>query len=487
MVFVTESENQSNYHKVSMISILLFAFVILFSANSVFAQSTEIYISVDSIDTEPLKADFTLGEIPTIDITGNISVSTDSAAVTVYFGIYAPDGWTTSITPEEVTVTFPDDEFTFEGTITPSSQSSQEDYTVYVWASVEEKNPSDHDIISSTANVFSERTIIEVIQNRVSMLSEIISDPILPSSTVVNTFTVTNLCTVSDVFYIDLVDDEKWKNLGWIITQSENDLLLEPGESREFTVTKEVPEDADVGDYEFEVVVSSEGHAMSKQTQTLTTKVRVPNVAEPFNIMPFMFIAFVGIGISLGAFFAATEVGYLALLSIFLPLYVRLKKKDVLSHFTRGQIFGYIQANPGAHYNAIIQYLDLHNGVGAYHLNVLEREGYIKSVRDGIYKRFYPRNMRIPEKRLHLSRIQRDVLGEVQKHPGISQKQIAKLLDESKQVINYNVKILENATLIRVERYGRETACYAGNVRYVAEEDVYEIVEDKSSSPVMNM
>ena len=120
-------------------------------------------------------------------------------------------------------------------------------------------------------------------------------------------------------------------------------------------------------------------------------------------------VGFVGCGIGIAAFLGATEVGYFSLISLFLPLYVRLKKKDVLSHFTRGQIFGYIQANPGTHYNAIIQDLRLHNGVGAYHLSVLEREGFIRSLRDGIYKRFYPSTMRIPEKRLHLSRIQRDI------------------------------------------------------------------------------
>jgi DNA-binding MarR family transcriptional regulator len=483
MVFATENENHSRYSKVTFFAFVLFLLFILSSFDFASAE-TNIYITINE---EDLVSDLTLGGIPTIEVSGNIEITTTSAAFNVYFGIYAPEGWTTSITPEEVAVTYPGGEIEFQGEITPDAQSSQEDHTIYIWASIEDKNPSEIDIVSSTSTVFSDWTKIEVIRNRVSMISEISEDAVLPSSTISSTFNVTNLCTVPDVFYIHLVDDEKWKNKGWIITQSEEELSLEPGETKTFTVSQTIPEDAEVGDYEFEVEVYSGGHASSKQTQVLSTRVRVPTIQEPFDILPFMFIAFVGIGISLGAFFAATEIGYLALLSLFLPLYVRLKKKDVLSHFTRGQIFGYIQANPGAHYNAIMQYLDLHNGVGAYHLKVLEREGYIKSVRDGIYKRFYPRNMRIPEKRLHLSRIQRDVLGEVQKHPGISQKQIAKLLDESKQVINYNVKILENASLIRVERYGRETACYAGNVRYNADEDVYEITDDATSAHVMNM
>ncbi len=235
-------------------------------------------------------------------------------------------------------------------------------------------------------------------------------------------------------------------------------------------------------------MVSSQGHAASKSTQTLTTKVRLPKTSTPFLTLGLiLMVAFVGTGIGLAVLFGATEYGYLAFLSLFLPLYVRLKKKDVLSHFTRGQIFGYIQANPGAHYNAIIQDLGLQNGVGAYHLKVLEREGFIKSMRDGIYKRFYPSDMKIPEKRVHLSRVQKDILKEIQKHPGVTQKQISKLLDESKQVVNYNVKVLETADLIRVERVGRGTACFAGNVRYIPDEDIYELAEEKSAAPMMQI
>ena len=94
--------------------------------------------------------------------------------------------------------------------------------------------------------------------------------------------------------------------------------------------------------------------------------------------------------------------------------------------------------------------------------------------------------MRIPEKRLHLSRIQRDILSEIQKHPSITQKEISKLLDESKQVVNYNVKVLESAGLIRMERVGRESSCFAGNIRYIPEEDIYEIVDDRGATQVTN-
>ena len=104
-----------------------------------------------------------------------------------------------------------------------------------------------------------------------------------------------------------------------------------------------------------------------------------------------------------------------------------------------------------------------------------------------MYKRFYPKDMKIPEKKLHLSHIQKSLLHELHRHPGISQKNLAKLLDESKQVINYHIKILEEVGLIRCERGSRTTALYPANVRYVEREDTYEATDDKVYSTVVRI
>jgi predicted transcriptional regulator len=453
------------------------------------AQGTTITVELDKIEQT---ADFTVDSQISLKINGNLSINHESAIpATIWLGIHAPDGWETSITPDEVTVAIGTTVVSFEGEVKPSGNSLQKSYDVFVWASVDDDKPAIDKIVNGDndpePSVFSVKSLIEVIKNRIKLATDSIEHRVLPDSVITQTYSVSNIGTVSDIFYITLLGDEKLVSEGWLISQSEINLSMAPGEEKTFTVEQIIPEDTQVGDYEIQVLVSSSSHAASESSHSLATKVRVPQIAEPFNFLPFLFIAFIGTGLSLAAFFGATEIGYLALMSLFLPLYVRLKKKDVLSHFTRGQIFGYIQANPGAHYNAIIQYLGLQNGVGAYHLKVLEREGYIKSFRDGIYKRFYPKSMRIPEKRLHLSRIQRDILDKIQKHPGITQKQIAKLLEESKQVINYNVKVLENAGLIRMERIGRESACFAGNVMYVPEEDVYKLADDPQTAQMMNI
>jgi predicted transcriptional regulator len=480
------AQNQGNRKKsiIVIIALVLLGFLGVFSLSSVTAQGTEITVLLDQAEYQV--ADFTVEEDITISLSGSVTVEVDSPQVTVFFGIHAPAGWTTYLSLEEETAYFGENIFDFEGWVIPQD-SVQKEHEVSVWASAESREFLQIDFESPASD--RENILLNVITNRVKLLFDNPIHKVLPGSEFANTFTITNVATVADTFTIILDYPESLQVEGWDISLSANSFDLEPGETKIFFVNQKVPEDAPEGDYTVDVVVTSDGHARSFQSQSIVTKVRTPETPSPFRIdwMILFMVGFVGVGIGLAAFLGATEVGYLSLISLFLPLYVRLKKKDVLSHFTRGQIFGYIQANPGTHYNAIIQDLRLHNGVGAYHLQVLEREGFIRSLRDGIYKRFYPSTMRIPEKRVHLSRIQKDVFEVIQKHPGITQKQISKLLDESKQVVNYHVKILEGAGLIRLERAGRETACYAGKVSYVPEEDVYQLADEQGATQVMRM
>jgi predicted transcriptional regulator len=166
-------------------------------------------------------------------------------------------------------------------------------------------------------------------------------------------------------------------------------------------------------------------------------------------------------GACLMVFIGGTEIGLLAFLQfILVPLFVRLRKDHVLDHFTRGQIFGFIKANPGTHYIAIQEHMELQNGVLAYHLAVLEREEYIVSERDGIYKRFYPRHMKIPRKERQLSRVQLDIISALRAQPGTSQNGLARMLGESKQVIGYHIRVLEKAGIVRVEREAQGTRCF---------------------------
>lgn len=152
----------------------------------------------------------------------------------------------------------------------------------------------------------------------------------------------------------------------------------------------------------------------------------------------------------------STEPGRFRIFLFLTVLYSKLRKTKILDHYIRGRIQGYITANPGSHYNMIKADLQINNGNLAYHLQVLERQGYIRSVRDGIYKRFYPDTMSVPRP----PSLQERILVLLRTHPGLTQKEIAIKLDEKPSTINDYVRRMVAASLLRVERAGVKNHCY---------------------------
>jgi predicted transcriptional regulator len=155
-----------------------------------------------------------------------------------------------------------------------------------------------------------------------------------------------------------------------------------------------------------------------------------------------------------------TETGRYRLLGFFIPLYTKLKKEEILDHFTRGKIYGYIVANPGDHYNSIKKALELSDGSFSHHIHILEKEGIIKSARDGTYRRFYPPGMRIPDNGGSLKKSQLLIMEKIRESPGISQKDIASLLGVSSPTVNYHLKELLHLGIIMGERAGMRMRYY---------------------------
>ena len=64
-------------------------------------------------------------------------------------------------------------------------------------------------------------------------------------------------------------------------------------------------------------------------------------------------------------------------------------KEDVLEQGTRNAIYELIMNNEGLHFRKICRILDKKMGVVQYHVSVLEKNGLIRSLRDGRYKCFF--------------------------------------------------------------------------------------------------
>ncbi len=218
------------------------------------------------------------------------------------------------------------------------------------------------------------------------------------------------------------------------------------------------PGAADVGTHTARLRVADAYGATAEQTFDVLVLAPLPPPA------PAAWFVVVGAGIAmalLGLGSTLSENLKWALLMVFIPLYSKIKREQVLDHFVRGQIYGYVLANPGEHYNAIKVALNLTNGSLAHHLKTLEREQFVKSKRFGLYRRFYPMHMRIPEDGFFApNEIQKTIVDLIRAQPGITQKDIAQRLGLTPPTVNYHVGILAEHKQIRVERAGRKTHCY---------------------------
>ncbi len=145
-------------------------------------------------------------------------------------------------------------------------------------------------------------------------------------------------------------------------------------------------------------------------------------------------------------------------------LYSKIRRDRLLDHAVRRRIYEYVQENPGQHYRAIMTGLELPSGMLSYHINRLEKGEYLRSRQDGMYRRFFPADRRT-EMRFFLSDIQESILGVIRANQGISQSGIADRINVTRKVVNYHMRILNQAGLVYMEPRGRETACYAPECR----------------------
>jgi predicted transcriptional regulator len=154
------------------------------------------------------------------------------------------------------------------------------------------------------------------------------------------------------------------------------------------------------------------------------------------------------------------EAVLVAMLTLLMPLYARIKAEKMLDHFVRGRIFGLIQAQPGLSYSDLRRLTGVGNGTLGYHLWCLEKTEYVFSRREGKLKAYYPKGFNAPDRGRVLSDPQQRIMEVVKASPGISQSDIARALGTTRQHVNFNVKHMERLGVMRVLREGGEALCH---------------------------
>lgn len=151
--------------------------------------------------------------------------------------------------------------------------------------------------------------------------------------------------------------------------------------------------------------------------------------------------------------------------SLLMVLYSRIRQDQVLDNYTRGQVHGFIMANPGEHYSGIRDGLGLNNGCLAYHLKRLENERLVRSSWDGTHRRYWPANMSLPEQpRDGLTEVQRMFVGAMLSRPGISQRELGRLLGLCPATVNFHLERLTAKGVVRRERAGMRYRCFVNSV-----------------------
>ena len=154
-----------------------------------------------------------------------------------------------------------------------------------------------------------------------------------------------------------------------------------------------------------------------------------------------------------------------AFVVLLLPLLSRLASEDVLEHKVRYAIQGIIIEKPGIHYSAIIKELGLANGVAAYHLEVLEREHFIRSVNDGRYKRFLSVDTKVPpDFRISPDEVKQRLLELIRRIPGIAQKEIIEELGIERDTVGYHLREMVKSEQLIASKDGKFTTYHVHGI-----------------------
>jgi len=221
------------------------------------------------------------------------------------------------------------------------------------------------------------------------------------------------------------------------------------------------PKNASTGLYRLYASCLAETGGLSAES---SIEVQAPGGNVASHMPAIVPIAATAIAIGLfaaGLAIGGTEIGMFGLFALFAPLFTRLNKDKALDNRIRYQILGYLTENPGQHYSAVKKALNLNNGGAVYHILVLEREGFIRSQRDGILKRFYPAQIKAPEKHKRTpDELVGEILADIDKKPGITQKELVERLVINDEVVGYHLRKLVRDTRIISWKKGRTRVYY---------------------------
>ena len=141
----------------------------------------------------------------------------------------------------------------------------------------------------------------------------------------------------------------------------------------------------------------------------------------------------------------------------YIPAYDSERPKSGLTR--RGVVYDYVRAHPGSHVRGMAKDLGLGTGDLQYHLHWLERNGYVKTKRNGFYRFVFPTMMFKDSQEVLLGTLTqetpREILLCLLGHPTLTQGEIARRLGHSQPTISWHMERLVRLGLVAKGRASR--------------------------------
>jgi len=143
------------------------------------------------------------------------------------------------------------------------------------------------------------------------------------------------------------------------------------------------------------------------------------------------------------------------------------RRREHDGEYQRGRIMGYLTANPGVHFRALLGALEMSNGQLTHHLKHLQGEERIWRRKDGRLVRFYPASIQATQNEDELpvplltpdpNSLQGKILRLLDATENdiinLSQKELSVRLEASQQLISHHLRTLEKFGLVEREKVG---------------------------------
>jgi parallel beta-helix repeat protein len=275
---------------------------------------------------------------------------------------------------------------------------------------------------------------------------------LLPGEAKIVTVTISNTGNAKDFIDVEFLIQGEIQGIS--ISQSNiSSLEIEPGTSAVIYITVTADEKIEPGIVVLKADASSQRAV--NQGKIIHRKAEITvDINELIESQPEDFSTII---------YSVLAVAVVVIIILIILLFIKIEKNKVLTNVQRRVIFNTIKDQPGIHFREIMRVHSLTPGTLSYHLNILEKNSYIKSIQKGEYRCFYTFDDKSDFK-IKLSTIQQKILFAINENPGISLTELTEAVGKNKMVLNYHTNILEDVGAIIKEKKGRVSIFFVTNV-----------------------